>query len=82
MAQKIDSEKMVLNEIFQMWFRIPEYQRAYVWDEDQVRELLEDTFEESEQHPDSQYFLGTLVLNCNHKSSQAQESKTSVEYEV
>lgn len=81
MAQKIDSEKMVLNEIFQMWFRIPEYQRAYVWDEDQVRELLEDTFEESEQHPDSQYFLGTLVLNCNHKSSQAQESKTSVEYE-
>ena len=81
MAQKIDSEKMILDEIFQMWFRIPEYQRAYVWDEDKVRELLEDTFEESEKHQDSQYFLGTLVLNRNRKSAQTQGSQTSVEYD-
>ena len=42
MAQKIESDKLLVKDIFSKWFRIPEYQRPYVWGEDQVIELLDD----------------------------------------
>jgi uncharacterized protein with ParB-like and HNH nuclease domain len=42
MAQEIDSDKLLVREVFSKWFRIPEYQRPYVWETDQVTELLND----------------------------------------
>ena len=42
MAQKIESEKLLVREVFTKWFRIPEYQRPYVWGNDQISELLDD----------------------------------------
>ena len=41
MATEIKCEKKVIREIFNMWYCIPDYQRAYVWDTDQVRDLLD-----------------------------------------
>ena len=54
--------KILVKEIFgQMWFRVPEYQRPYVWTSDEVTELLEDlTFAQAERSND-EYFLGALV---------------------
>lgn len=39
MAKEIESGKVVIKEVFDKWYRIPEYQRPYVWDTDQVTEL-------------------------------------------
>ena len=65
MAQKIESDKLLVRDIFSKWFRIPEYQRPYVWGEDQVIELLDDVMQARTSNPNSQYFLGSMVLSKN-----------------
>jgi len=67
MTQKIESDKLLVKDVFSKWFRIPEYQRPYVWDNDQVTELLEDVMQARNSNPDSQYFLGSMVLKKNSK---------------
>lgn len=60
---QIKSEKTLVKEIFSsMWFRIPVYQRPYVWGADEVRELLEDLTFAMTMKPESDYFLGTFVF--------------------
>lgn len=74
---KIDANKEVLQKIFSQdfWFVIPEYQRSYVWQKDNVTELLDDLFFAYKNKPDNEYFLGSLVL----KRTDNQEFS---EYEV
>ena len=71
MSQKIESDKLLVKDVFSKWFRIPEYQRPYVWDKDQVVELLDDVMQAIRSSPDSQYFLGSLVLKKNSKEDGA-----------
>jgi len=64
MASKgeIKSDKILIKDVFQMWFCIPEYQRPYVWGYDQINDLLDDlTFARNEK-PDFEYFLGSFVF--------------------
>ena len=67
MAQKIESDKLFVKDVFSKWFRIPEYQRPYVWEKDQVTELLDDVMQARSSNPDSQYFLGSMVLRRREK---------------
>ncbi|MCJ7728521.1 MAG: DUF262 domain-containing HNH endonuclease family protein [Sedimentisphaerales bacterium] len=73
MAQKIDSDKLLVKDVLQKWYRIPEYQRPYVWETDQVVELLDDVYQARKSNPDSQYFLGSLVLKRNEKNDGKSE---------
>lgn len=79
MAQKIDSDKLHVKDVFTKWFRIPEYQRPYVWDKDQVIELLEDVMEARNSNPDTEYFLGSMVLKKNEKE---EGSTKYIEYDL
>jgi len=71
MAQTIESKKLFVKDVFLRWYRIPEYQRPYVWESDQVIELLDDVYRACESNPDSQYFLGSMVLQKNEKKEGA-----------
>lgn len=75
MAQKIESDKLFIKEVFQKWYRIPEYQRPYVWGSDQVIELLDDVYRARQSNPEAQYFLGSMVL----KKSDKQDGTTKYE---
>lgn len=79
MATEIKCEKKVIREIFNMWYCIPDYQRAYVWDTDQVRDLLDDTISAYRENKDAQYFLGSMVLKINEKS---EDNVSYTEYEL
>lgn len=60
---EIKSDKLLVKDIFShMWFRIPEYQRPYVWGEDEVGELLDDLAFAMKEKPDFEYFLGSFVF--------------------
>ena len=74
---EIVSSKVKLMEIFseKFWFLIPEYQRSYVWEDDNIMELLDDLFFAYENKPDNEYFLGSLVL-------KKLENEEFPEYEV
>ena len=57
-------------KIFEMWFRVPNYQRPYVWGKDQVLDLLDDISTAYQQDKENQYFLGSLVLRENVNKNQ------------
>ena len=79
MATEIKCEKKMIREIFNMWYCIPDYQRAYVWDTDQVRDLLDDTISAYRENKEAQYFLGSMVLKINEKS---ENNVSYTEYEL
>jgi len=62
MANTIESDKIFIKSIFEMWYRIPEYQRPYVWGTDQINDLLDDVSFAQQQNKDSEYFLGSIVF--------------------
>lgn len=77
---QIDSAKIVIREVFsRFWFRIPYYQRAYVWGKDEISELIDDVSYASEHNPDGQYFLGSMVLRT---ATQTQPGVSFEEHEL
>lgn len=64
-GKQIASNKITIRECFDrdMWYKIPDYQRPYVWGEDQITLLLDDVLYAASHTPDTQYFLGSLVLH-------------------
>ena len=67
----IEAAKQILQKIFSpdFWFVIPEYQRSYVWQKDNIEELIEDLYYAFENKEDNEYFLGSLVLkNTNNQN--------------
>ena len=74
---QIVSDKVKLMDIFskEFWFVIPEYQRSYVWENDNIMELMDDLVFAYENKPDNEYFLGSLVL-------KKVKNKEYPEYEV
>ena len=62
MANTIASDKILVKDVFKEWFRIPDYQRPYVWGIDQVSDLLDDISFAQQQNENSEYFLGSIVL--------------------
>jgi len=62
-SSEIKTDKVLIKQIFdQMWFCVPEYQRPYVWETDEVRELLDDLHYACKEKPDSEYFPGSFVF--------------------
>ena len=63
-AGRIEANKVIFQKLFSQdfWFVIPEYQRSYVWQTDNIIELVEDLYYAFENKDDSDYFLGSLVL--------------------
>lgn len=63
MENKIIAEKKDLHSVFtDFWFLIPEYQRSYVWESDNIQDLLDDLWFAFINRPENEYFLGSLVL--------------------
>jgi uncharacterized protein with ParB-like and HNH nuclease domain len=65
-GNQIATNKITIKDTFaeDMWYSIPDYQRPFVWGDDQISSLLDDIAHAAINTPDSQYFLGSLVLHC------------------
>lgn len=60
---EITANKIEINQVFDnFWFLIPEYQRSYVWESDNINDLLDDLWYAYLHKRDDEYFLGSLVL--------------------
>ncbi|GJL59762.1 MAG: hypothetical protein NPIRA03_26190 [Nitrospirales bacterium] len=80
MNDHIDSDKIFIKDAFAWWYRVPEYQRPYVWGKDQVNDLLEDVAYALNTKPGSEYFLGSIVLQKREVIDQA--GKTYQEHDL
>jgi len=65
LAKEIEADKICVKNLFAepYWFRIPYYQRSYLWQNDNVRDLLDDLWFAFENDPEREYFMGALVLD-------------------
>src|SRR5690554_6784326 len=69
---EIKSEKILVKDIFSnLWFRVPEYQRPYVWGDDQIDDLLDDLAFALREKPEQDYFLGSFVYQLKRAGSAA-----------
>ena len=50
-----------ISSAFKDHYIVPDYQREYVWTNDQVEQLLSDLLEAFEEDNKKPYFLGTIV---------------------
>lgn len=62
---KINADKILIKDVFQKWYLIPNYQRQYVWESDEIIDLLQDISDMYRERQDAQFFLGTYVFR-NH----------------
>ncbi|MEQ4300422.1 DUF262 domain-containing HNH endonuclease family protein [Plantactinospora sp. B6F1] len=67
MAKQLDSDMLPLAKLFSQdfFFRIPEYQRPFMWDDEDFTNLIDDLTGAKWDEP---YFLGTLVLHKQESS--------------
>lgn len=73
-GNEIRSEKILLKDVFNLWFRIPEYQRPYVWGYEEIHDLLDDLTYAARARPEAEYFLGSLVFQAKlAENSQGRE---------
>ena len=57
----IKSRDLNLKDVFQAFYAVPNYQREYVWTDEQVKRLLEDIRNEQTATDQSEYFIGSIV---------------------
>lgn len=61
---KIESQKLSITEAFKnFYYVVPPYQREYVWEEKNVSLLLSDIYDEYSDDRNSEYFIGSIVVN-------------------
>jgi hypothetical protein len=63
---KIESQDLSVGSLFKDFFSVPDFQREYVWEREQVEKLLQDLYdefydEEGRVLPGPEYFLGSIV---------------------
>lgn len=71
-SYNLDTGKKYVKDIFtsDSFYNIPEYQRPYVWEEDQVLTLLEDFSNAKEYDEKKEYFLGCMIWNSKKAGGQ------------
>lgn len=67
--KEIDCDKAFIKDIFAGWYCIPNYQRPYVWETEQVEELL-DCVQNACENKEEQYFLGSIVYKKNFRERE------------
>ena len=63
--QTIQSQDINIAEVFQRFYAVPDYQREYVWETEQVEQLLEDVNAELADNDSAkapEYFIGSIVV--------------------
>jgi hypothetical protein len=70
MAKNNISSVKKLDLLFRMNLKIPEYQRSYRWDIEQVKNLLSDVWENKKGRNDIPYMIGTVILHSKDKCKQ------------
>ena len=63
--QHIQSQDISVADVFKSFYIVPDYQREYVWETDEVEQLLTDIYAElsgSEPTKAPEYFIGSIVV--------------------
>lgn len=60
--KEIKTGKKTIGTVFSEWYNVPSYQRHYVWEKDNIVDLLDDIVYAVTNTPHDEYFLGSYVI--------------------
>jgi len=60
--KEIECKKKQLKDVFKAWYSVPAYQRHYVWEDDNINDLLCDFADNYIERKDDEYFLGSYII--------------------
>lgn len=60
--KEIGFGKLTIAKVFEEWYTVPAYQRHYVWDSDNVNDMLYDFSANYIDHDNEEYFLGSYII--------------------
>lgn len=60
--KEINFGKSKISKVFEEWYTVPSYQRHYVWDSDNINDMLNDFQENYISHGTEEYFLGSYII--------------------
>lgn len=66
--KEIGFGKQTIAKVFEEWYTVPSYQRHYVWESDNVNDMLEDFAANYIEHDNEEYFLGSYIIMPKSKS--------------
>ena len=64
-SQLFDKDQLNIEEIFNKFYEVPDYQREYVWRTANVLALLNDIYSAFKENSQNGYFIGTTVVANN-----------------
>ncbi len=67
----IESLDLSIDKLFSDFYIVPNYQREYVWEKEQVQELFDDIYQEFESSPNDKladYFIGSIIV-CERENN-------------
>jgi hypothetical protein len=70
-GQRIESDDLSIGDVFKDFYAVPDYQREYVWSDEEVEQLLVDInteFSSNGSQP-SEYFIGSIVVTPNDEGT-------------
>lgn len=73
-APKIESKDLTIEDVYKDFYVVPDYQREYVWSEEDVQVFADDIHDEfygskGELLPEREYFIGSIVACRNARGS-------------
>ena len=74
-AGRIEANKVIFQKLFSQdfWFVIPEYQRSYVWQTDNIIELVEDLYYAFENKDDSEIISQLIGLLSDENQKEVEQ---------
>lgn len=67
------SELKCLKEVEDFSFSIPTYQRPYVWEDEQLKKLIDDFYKAFQKDKNEAYYISTLITKDNGESGNNSE---------
>ena len=67
--KEIGFGKQTIAKVFEEWYTVPSYQRHYVWESDNVNDMLEDFTANYIEHDNEEYFLGSYIIQSKDKNN-------------
>ena len=67
--KEIGFGKQTIANVFAEWYTVPSYQRHYIWDTDNINDMLEDFSANYLDHNNEEYFLGSYIIQSKDKNN-------------
>lgn len=67
--KEIGFGKQTIAKVFEEWYTVPSYQRHYVWECDNVNDMLEDFSANYIEHDNEEYFLGSYIIQSKNQNN-------------